>query len=100
MTNASGDFVLYGAGQNDAANKQFTFRDNNISVHNPMSLDSALDTSDQTVAGSLNEIHTELDSASGEIEAVKNTIENMLKVFDSGGTSANISSTGISTLNT
>lgn len=100
MTNASGDFVLYGAGQNDAANKQFTLRNNNISVHNALSLDSALGTSDQTVAGSLNEIHTELDSASGEIETVKNTIENMLKVFDSGGTSANISGTGISTLNT
>lgn len=99
MTNATGDMEFYGGGQ-AAANKQFTLRDNNISVHNALSLDSALGTTDQTVAGSINEIHTELDSASGEIESVKNTIENMLKVFDSGGTSANISSTGISTLNT
>lgn len=72
-----------------------------IELHNrALFLDSALDTVASNVAGSINEIHTELDSASGEIESVKNTIEGMLGVFDSGGTSANISSTGISTLNT
>lgn len=99
LTNNAGNLEIYGGGV-ASANLAFTLRDNNISVSNPLSLDSSLGTSSQTVAGSLNEIHTELDSAVGEIETVKDTIENMLKVFDSGGTSANISATGISTLST
>jgi hypothetical protein len=74
---------------------------NTIEVHNrAFFLDSALDTVAQNVAGSVNEIHTQLDSAVSEIEVTKNTIESMLRVFDSGGTGVNISATGISTLNT
>ena len=99
LTNNAGNLEIYGGGV-ASANLGFTLSDNNISVSNPLSLDSSLGTSSQTVAGSLNEIHTELDSAVGEIETVKDTIENMLRVFDSGGTSANISATGISTLST
>ena len=79
----------------------FQMTTNTIEVHNrAFFLDSALDTVAQNVAGSVNEIHTQLDSAVSEIEVTKNTIESMLRVFDSGGTSANISATGISTPNT
>lgn len=79
----------------------FQMTANTIEIHNrAFFLDSALDTVTQNVAGSINEIHTQLDSAVSEIETTKNTIESMLGVFDSGGTSANISATGISTLNT
>lgn len=79
----------------------FQMTANTIEVHNrAFFLDSALDTTAQNVAGSVNEIHTQLDSAVSEIEVTKNTIESMLRVFDSGGTGVNISATGISTLNT
>jgi len=74
LTNNAGNLEIYGGGV-ASANLGFTLSDNNISVSNPLSLDSSLGTSSQTVAGSLNEIHTELDSAVGEIETVKDTVE-------------------------
>ena len=94
--NSSGQLDIY-----SGSTLAFQMTANTIEVHNrAFFLDSALDTTAQNVAGSVNEIHTQLDSAVSEIEVVKNTIESMLGVFDSGGTGVNISATGISTLNT
>jgi hypothetical protein len=84
LTNNAGNLEIYGGGV-ASANLGFTLSDNNISVSNPLSLDSSLGTSSQTVAGSLNEIHTELDSAVGEIETVKDTVEtNVVNIANLG----------------
>jgi ABC-type phosphate transport system ATPase subunit len=74
---------------------------NKVEIHGrAFYTDEDLDTTAQDVAGGINELHTQLDSAVGEIESEKVITRTHLDIIQSGGTTANMSGTGISTLGT